>query len=93
MIVVDIDRSVRAVLDPMVPALGQPHKPPTPNLYQNLSYGEFFAGQPGAWLVKQYVLYACNHKITKVPHIEIQNNFLDMSCFYDVNVCYGGTCP
>ena len=33
--------------------------------YQDLSYGEILAGQPGAWLVKKNVLYACNHKNLK----------------------------
>ena len=34
-------------------------------IYQDLSYGEILAGQPGVRLVKKYVLYACNHKISK----------------------------
>ena len=52
-------------------------------LYQDLSYDETLAGQPGAWLVKKYVIYACNHKISKGPHIEIQKKFQNMFCFYD----------
>ena len=35
------------------------------HINQDLSYGEILAGQPGAWLVKKYIFYACNHKISK----------------------------
>ena len=35
------------------------------HLYQDSSYGEILAGQPGAWLVKKYVLYGCNQKFSK----------------------------
>ena len=34
-------------------------------LNQDLSYDESLSGQPGAWLVKKYSLYACNHKTSK----------------------------
>ena len=43
-------------------------------IYQDLSYGDILAGQPGAWLVKDMF---CMHAITKFqkePYIEIQNN-------------------
>ena len=34
-------------------------------LYQELSYDESLSSQPEAWLVKKYLFYACNHKISK----------------------------
>ena len=51
---------------------------------QDLSYGDILAGRPEAWLVTQMFFYM--HAITKFqkgPHIEIQNNFQNMFCFYD----------
>ena len=32
---------------------------------QDWSYGEILAGRPGAWLVKKFILYACNQKKLK----------------------------
>ena len=54
-------------------------------LHQDLSYGEILAGQPEAWLLKKKKkkFYACNHKISKGLHTEIQNNFQNMFRFYD----------
>ena len=61
------------------------YPPPAVNLWQDqdLSYGEIFAGQPAAWLLKIKSCYACNHKISKRPYIENQNNFQNMFHFYD----------
>ena len=47
-------------------------------LDQDLIDGEFLAGQPGAWLVKNNC-FIC----MQGPHIKIQNNFQNMFCFYD----------
>ena len=53
------------------------------DFYQDLSYGEILAGQPGAWLVKKMFYMQAIKKFQKGPYIEIQNNSQSMLCFYD----------
>ena len=45
---------------------------------QDFSNGEILADRPGAWLVIFFYMHAIT-KFQKGPHIEIQNNFQNMS--------------
>ena len=65
------------LLDPTLPT-------PIFLLYQDLSFGEIFAGRPEAWLVKKIFLLCMQSQNFKIgPHIEIQNKFQHMFRFYD----------
>ena len=50
------------------------------HLGHNFSYGEIFSGQSGAWLVKKYILYACNHKSAEMKII-LEFKTISRTCF------------